>query len=138
MKFITKIITATATLALAFATAASAQSMRVNVPFSFRACGQTLPAGDYQVNMSQSQARLTFNQVDGKASCFLPVRAYNQKSGADAGSLLFSQYGNRYFLSHVNPPGANLSVATFPDRAERELAKAEPAPKSVVVRSASM
>ena len=138
MKFITKIMTATATLALAFATAASAQTMRVSVPFSFRACGQTLPAGDYQVTMSQNQARLTFNQIDGKASCFVPARSFTQKSGVDVGSLLFSQYGNRYFLSHVNPPGASLSVATFPDRAERELAKAESQPKSVEVRSASM
>ena len=112
--------------------------MRVSVPFGFRACGQALPAGEYNVDTSLLNQRISLLQLDGKAACYLSVKTYTGSGAPELGSLVFNRYSDRYFLSQVNAPGVSMGAAVFTDRAEREVAKNERGVKPVTVRASSM
>lgn len=133
MKLISKLAITSAVFALAFISTANAQSMRVNVPFGFRAGAMTLPAGMYKVEVAAATQRVTFSQVDGNGGGFLPVKSYSGKGSPDQGSLIFHQYGNSYFLARVNPFGTDRGADMFLTKAERELAKLQPSTKEVVL-----
>lgn len=137
MKLISKLTFTSAVLALAFVSVASAESMRVSVPFGFRACGQTLPAGDYRVELNLTNQRITLTQLDGKAGCYMSVKAYTGPGAPDRGTLVFNRYGDRHFLTRVNAFGVPMGAEVFTDRAERELATAEGTPKPVLILAAS-
>ena len=137
MKLISKLTLTSAVLALAFVSIASAESMRISVPFGFRACGQTLPAGEYKVELNQMNHRITFLQLDGKAGCYMNVKAYTGPGAPERGTLVFNQYGDSHFLARVNAPGVTVGAAVFIDRAERELAKAEGPAKPVLILASS-
>ncbi len=138
MKLISKLTFTSAVLALAFVSVASAESMRVSVPFGFRACGQTLPAGVYKVDLNLMNQRIALLQLDGKAGCYLPVKAYTGPGAPEHGTIVFNRYGDRHFLSRVNARGVRMGATVFTDRAERELAKVEGAAKTVQVPASSM
>lgn len=74
MKLISKLTFTSAVLALAFVSVASAESMRVSVPFGFRACGQTLPAGDYRVELNLTNQRITSPSWTAKPVATCPSR----------------------------------------------------------------
>ena len=136
MKLFSKLTFASAVVALAFVSLASAQSMRVSVPFDFRASGQSLPAGLYAIELTQRNHVVTIRQLDGKAACFLLVQSYIGPGAPDHGSAVFDRYGDRYFLSRVNAPGVPRGAAMPVDRAALELAKAAKPSTQVVVASA--
>lgn len=138
MKLISKLTFTSAVLALAFVSIASAESMRVSVPFGFRACGQALPAGVYRVELDQTSQRISLRQLDGKAACYVTVKSYTGSGSAEQGELVFNQYGDRYFLSRVDAPGVSMGATVFTDHSERELAKAEGATKTVQFPASSM
>jgi hypothetical protein len=133
MKLISKLAITSAVFALAFISTANAQTMRVNVPFGFRAGDMTLPAGIYKVEVANAVQRVTLSQMDGKVSGFLSVKSYSGKGSPEQGSLIFHQYGNSYFLARVNPFGADRGADMFVTKAERELAKLQPAAEEVVL-----
>jgi hypothetical protein len=138
MKSLSKLTVTSAVLALAFISAAAAQNMRVSVPFGFRAGEQTLPAGTYRVALSQSQQRVTMQQLGGSAACFLPVKAYSGPGTPERATLVFNQYGSSYFLTRVNAPGVAQGAELFTSRAEREIAKAQSGVKKLVVSASGM
>ncbi len=132
MKLFSKLVVTSAVIALAFISTANAQSMRIDVPFGFRAGNATLPAGTYKVDLNLTSQRVALSQLDGKASCFLTVKAFDGKGQVNNGSLVFHQYGSSYFLSKVRAVGAS-TAEMFTTRAERELAKAQPAVRPTTV-----
>jgi hypothetical protein len=132
MKFFSKFAVTSAVIALAFVSTANAQSMRVDVPFGFKAGGLSLPAGSYQVAVNREAQRISLSKLDGKVNCFLTVKSFDYSAAPQHGSLVFNQYGNSYFLSKVKSAGsggADLSIS----RAEREFAKAQPDLKPTMV-----
>jgi hypothetical protein len=131
MKLISKLAITSAVLALAFISTANAQSMRVNVPFGFHAGKLELPAGMYKVEVNQRAQRVTLNQLDGKANCFLMVKAFNVTGLEQPGSLVFNQYGSSYFLKRVKTGGIENGAELFTSRAEREYAKVKPEVKEI-------
>ena len=136
MKLISKLAVTSAVMALAFISTANAQSMRVEVPFGFKAGNLSLPAGTYKVELEQRNQRVWLNQLDGKANCFLIVKALNGSKIADRGSLVFNQYGSSYFLTRVKTAGVEGSAELFTSRAELEFAKAQPESKGTLILSA--
>ncbi len=135
MKFFAKFAISSAVIALAFISTASAQSMRVDVPFAFKAGNQTLPAGKYEVNLNQAAQRVTLSKLDGHFNCYLTVKGFNGSPATERGSLVFNQYGSSYFLSKVKSPTAG-GAELFTSRAEREYSKAQPEAKpSLVIAS---
>ena len=96
-------ITALAFLAATFISMSSAcahaQAVEFNVPFDFTVSHQVLPAGTYRVRYAAENAVLVRSQ-DGR------FNAFSTTHGADAQStggceLVFSRYGNQYFLHQV-------------------------------------
>jgi hypothetical protein len=138
MKSISKLAITSAAIALAFISTASAQSMRVSIPFGFRAGQQSLPAGTYNVALSQQNGRVTLTQLEGNAGCFLFIKAYSHSDAPEQGTLVFHQYGNSYFLSRVNTAGVTSGAELFTSRAEQELAKVETHAKKVVVSASGI
>jgi len=132
MNFISKLAVTSAVIALAFVSTANAQSMRVDVPFGFKAGDSALPAGTYKVDLNQASQRVTLSQLDGKAGCFLTVKAFDGAGAVNNGSLVFHQYGSSYFLSKVKPAGVG-AAELFTTRAEREFAKTQPESKATLI-----
>jgi hypothetical protein len=133
MKLISKLAVTSAVMALAFISTANAQSMRVEVPFGFKAGNLSLPAGTYKVELNQKIQRVLLSQLDGKASCFLLVKASNGSKIAEQGSLVFNQYGSSYFLTRVKTAGVAGSAELFTSRAELEFTSARPESKATVI-----
>ncbi len=115
-----------AVIAVAFMSTANAESVRVAVPFGFKAGAATLPPGTYQVEVSPSKQQIHVAQVNGKAGCFLTIKDFAGKATTERGSLVFNRYGSTYFLTRVNPANADAGVELYMSKAEREIAKAEP------------
>ena len=138
MNFISKLAITSAVIALAYVSTANAQSMRVSVPFGFRAAGQSLPAGTYKVEVSHQNGRVTLTQLETRARCFAPIKAYTGSGSTERSKLVFNQYGNSYFLTQVAPAGAAGAAELFTSRAERELAKVESRVNQVLVGTSGM
>jgi len=138
MQSIAKFALTSAVLALGFVSLASAQTMRVSVPFGFRACSRVLPAGDYRVELNRSNRQITLRSLDGSQGCFMPVKAFEGPGSPSDGALVFNSYGDRNFLTRVKAPGAVAGAALFADRAEQEVAKVEGNPRSVLIPASSM
>jgi hypothetical protein len=138
MKFISKLAITSAVIALAFVSTANAQSMRVSVPFGFRAGVQSLPAGTYKVELSRMHNRITMTQLEGTAGCFLPIKANGGPGMPEGGALIFNHYGNSYFLTRVNSAGVAGAAELFTSRAEREVAKTQPGTSTVVLSPSGM
>lgn len=136
MKLFSKLAIAGAVFALAFISTANAQSIRVSVPFSFQAGGQSMPAGEYRVDLNQTGTVITLGPKSGQPSCFLIVKAHTGMGMPDRASLVFNKYGESYFLSDVNILGAPSGVEVFGSHAERELARVHGTPKPVTVLAA--
>jgi hypothetical protein len=113
----------TSILAVVAAVAVHAQSLnfRVNVPFGFIVGSQTLPAGQYSVNLQADSSVVTIHCLDQKGAesvIGFPLAA----AGAQyEGNLVFHRYTNTYFLAQVwagGSYGRKLSTTRW----ERELA----------------
>jgi hypothetical protein len=88
--------------------------------------------------LRHQDGRVTLTQLDGHAGCFAPVKAYTESGLTEQSKLVFSQYGNSYFLRRVTPAGATGGAELFTSRAERELAKVETRVKQVLVGASGM
>ncbi len=138
MKLISKLAVASAVFALAFVSFANAQTMRISIPFGFSAGEKVLPAGEYRVELNRLSHRIALSHVDGTEGCYLPVKAFTGSGAPEQGSLVFNQYGDRYFLSQVNARGAGMGASVFSDRAEREIARTQARVRKVVTPASSM
>lgn len=114
-------------------TSANAQSrshfMKIVIPFEFSIKGETLPSGVYTVKRvsSEKPEMLLLSSTDG-TGVYILTRSVRARTGQSGSSLVFNQYGDRYFLSQVWEAGDNEGRQLFRSRSERatalELAKA--------------
>lgn len=125
MKNFSKLAIAGAIFAFA-SIAAQAQTLRVSVPFKFHAGSELLPAGDYQVNIDQQSRRVTITGINNKVGCFLNFKTSVLGNENAKGSLVFHAYGSAHFLQRVEPRSSE-GAEFFTSRAEREMAKMNPA-----------
>ncbi len=100
-------IIALAVLVGSMAMAAQAQSngrwIAASVPFQFNVGDKTLPAGEYtitQTNPSSDLAVLRIRAKDGSQTVLVQMNSVVGKT-ADASTLVFRRYGNRYFFSQI-------------------------------------
>ena len=112
------------TALLAVASASMAQispgDMQVDVPFSFVAAAQTMPAGHYIVrNFGDANIRIFSS---GKTGTYVPTHAA-VRSASDGSKLVFHRYGDTYFLAAVWVAGNNSGREVYRSQAERELAR---------------
>jgi hypothetical protein len=99
-----------------------------DIPFEFSAGDQKLPAGKYVVtfiNPSSDQLVLRIRSIDGHNGTVLLMHPVEGKVKDHAG-LLFSRYGDLYFLAQVWPSASSMGMEVPAFRAERKLAREQP------------
>jgi hypothetical protein len=74
---------------------------KVNVPFDFVAGGAHLPAGRYAVYHVSTKSLILIESVTGRGAAFMLVNVTTSGAGEHPNTLVFNQYGDRYFLSQV-------------------------------------
>lgn len=96
--------------------------IRANIPFGFMVGSETFPAGSYTVVRidSVSNAVVLRSADGGKTVVFVPIGVYSAKSRQED-SLVFSRYGDHYFLSEVWTIDDPLGSQLVPSNHEREV-----------------
>ena len=107
-------------------TGASAQTVRtifIHVPFEFVVGEKRLPAGDYVVRRlaHDSEKALLVRSADGKVSASVLTNTVGTRADASKAQLVFTRYGEQYFLARVWAPGANTARALPKSRIQRSL-----------------
>lgn len=127
-----------AILAPLSAHAQSNNAQTANIPFSFNVGEKTFPAGEYSVtrlNPQSDKAALAIKSTDGRLSKVVLTNPVQAAKAQEAAKLIFSRYGDQYFLSQVWTPADNTGLELPRSRAERTLArnKGQDAPERTVV-----
>src|SRR5438477_6111669 len=105
MKNLTKNMMIAAAALVVAAGAAQAQQLKAEIPFSFRAAGTTMPAGEYRVEGVRIQNTQTFkltNVDTNRAVLALPNAGNNPARTGDA-TLTFECGGSHCALVQVAP-----------------------------------
>jgi len=115
-------------LALTAQAQTSGTKLIADIPFEFSAGNQKFPAGKYVVsiiNPSSDQSVLRIRSIDGHNGTVLLMHPVEGKVKDDA-RLLFSRYGDRYFLAQVWSSANSMGMEAPAFRAERNLARERP------------
>src|SRR6266567_2316478 len=94
-------------------------ALQANVPFDFTISGKTLPAGTYTITSVSSNV-IQIRSRDGHYTVFTTTFA-DGKHAAGGGKLVFDKYGERYFLSEVLCPSAEMSLAIPTSKLEKSV-----------------
>lgn len=110
---------------VAFTSVATAQEeMVVNIPFDFVAGNTTLPAGEYYVKTDSSRhSLLLVDRQDPATSVFLPTMDVIAREAQPQSKLIFSRYGERFFLTQVWAQGNLRGRQLFKSNREKEMAQ---------------
>jgi hypothetical protein len=132
-------------LSLSLAVSANAQmpgtEIRVSIPFEFNVRGKTLPAGDYTISRitEEPSGLLLRNIHDKREHVVFETEPVQGRRIPRRDVLVFSVYGNEYFLSEVMTAGEQLGRELSPSREEkslkREWARNQVEPTTVTVAS---
>jgi hypothetical protein len=129
-------------LAFASALAVSAQNSRtlvVNIPFDFTVKGKTLPAGEYILGRASTvdTTGLMIKRRDGEASAIVLTKSVQAAENQNESRLVFSRYGEQYFLSEVWTSGDQKGRELYKTKRERaleiELAKNNASPQMIAL-----
>lgn len=97
---------------------AHAQATVFKVPFDFTVGNQVLPAGTYQVSYHATKtAILIRSQDDGRFHAF--ATTYPADPSTRDGKVVFTKYGNQYFLHEVLCSTLSMNVALPTSRLEK-------------------
>ena len=121
--FTSKIIVAFAVTALLTGVAeAQSVSMTAYVPFDFTMGKEKLEAGHYTfVLAGVGSSALTVRHLTGSGTAAAMTHAADADRSARVGRLIFSRYGDDYFLSKAFWPGYSTGRETVKSKAEREI-----------------
>lgn len=127
------VFAAAALAILAITAPAHAQNslMRADIPFSFLAGEQRLPAGSYWVALNGEFHTLDLRSLNSTTICRVRVHdslATRKSSEADRGRLSFRKYGEHLVLKGVFVPGSTEGHDLQTSRTEIELARAAALP----------
>jgi hypothetical protein len=108
------------------------------VPFEFMANDKIIPAGECVVKSADMDARiLAISNFAAKRSLLAQSSRNETKKASDRTVLVFTHYGNQYFLSEIRIEGSNQTYKLATSRAEAEL-RAQNAPASQQTLLASL
>lgn len=119
MKY-TKVIVLALTMLplLAAAQLPAREKVAAKIPFDFVVAGKVIPAGNCLIQLSPASDTLLVQNLQAKTGSFSSAH-WNREAASDSYSLVFNQYGNRYFLRGVM---ANGTIYTLPvSKLEKEL-----------------
>lgn len=117
--------------------AQSSSRQTANIPFSFNVEGKSFPAGLYSVtrlNPQSDKAVLMIKSADGKVSKVVITQPVQAGGPQESAKLIFSRYGDDYFLSQVWTPADNTGLELPKSRAEKTVARnAQGAPERMSI-----
>lgn len=114
-RIITTIFYILASLVSVSAAKAQAHAVRVVIPFDFSASGAQLPAGAYTIATDHGITSIRKNDTK-KTTYVRTVRVFDNLE--DDSKLIFSKYGDQYFLRKVLCPEAEITLEFVPSKAE--------------------
>ena len=124
-------------VSLTSAFAQSSQLLTVDLPFAFEVNNQQFPAGHYRVSVEAGHPAVLLQNVKSKQAMYTISSPMRSEKLREVGSLVFSRYNDRYFLSKIWMTGTDSGRGLPPSRTERELtrslAKSAPKPDIEVV-----
>ena len=103
----------------------AAQSLKqstliAQVPFDFMVSGKMIPAGECDIKAVDTNGLvLSVHNFDARKGAL--VSASRGEAGSNKTVLVFTHYGDRYFLSSIQIEGSNSSYKLPVSSAEREL-----------------
>ena len=97
--------------------------IRVSIPFDFTVKGKTLPAGEYEVRRINDEpiGLLIRNMHDKHDNVVFETQPKIDRSITKRDELIFTRYGDSYFLSEVVTAGEQTGEEINPSHREREL-----------------
>jgi hypothetical protein len=118
MKNLTKNMTIAAAALVVAAGVAQAQTIKADIPFSFRAGGTVMPAGEYRVNARYSNGGIRVVQLTNtdthtrRSTLAMPFQTNAPKPGSPEASLTFECGGAHCTLVQLAP--GNGQAYKFP------------------------
>ncbi len=100
--------------------------IKAEVPFPFPVGNSKLSAGSYTADMNVAQGVLRVRSADCKSTVLILSSAVQSSTEAAHAKLVFTKYGDEYFLSQVWPAGTGIGRELTKSRSEREIAAATP------------
>ena len=91
------------------------------VPFDFWLGQKLLPAGDYVISHMASGAVIIREQGDGGSAAVFLAGMASRPESQRAGLLVFSRYGNTYFLQKIWKPNQTQGFTVPLSSREKEL-----------------
>ena len=98
---------------------AQVPAIRVNVPFNFTAGDKVLPPGTYTITLASSGVVQLRNRQE-QISMGTTVLPDNRKSD-NGGELVFTRYGNQFFLHEILCDYASMNVSLPTTRTEKRV-----------------
>jgi hypothetical protein len=118
MKRITALAFLTAALISMGSARAHAQAAGFKVPFDFTVGNQVLPAGTYQVSYYAPKSAIMIRSEDGRFHAFTAIHPADP-STRDS-EVVFTKYGNQYFMHEVLCGALSMNVAVPTSRMEKQ------------------
>jgi len=123
---------------LASAQLTSSDRIVAQVPFNFILAGKVVPAGKLTVQMAAAGAKtLVVRNLDAGLSLMTTSSPAELKHAPAQCALVFTRYGNRYFISGIKLAGDRTSYRLPESKAEAEM-RAQNGPGSEEVLLASL
>ena len=101
---------------------AQTRTIKANVPFDFTVNGKTMPAGECRINIADDGQRVLLVGSGVEHAYVLPTPTRSRDASNET-TLLFRQYGDRYFLAEINLEGSTGGYELPKGKLERELAR---------------
>ena len=114
-------------------TTPSQRLMTVNVPFSFAAGDQFLPAGEYLVLTVTPERSIRIASTDGKHTAVVNTLPNYASQPSENSRLVFHRYGDEYFLTQVWTAGQNVARNPLSSNKAMEIASSGGKPETLTV-----
>ena len=96
--------------------------MTAHIPFGFHVGNSVLPAGEYTVDTEPGPGLVRLRSADSKSSVTILANAVQSLSVPRESTLIFSKYGDDYFLSRIWKAGSDTGNELRKSRRETEVA----------------
>jgi hypothetical protein len=102
------------------------QRLIAQIPFGFHVGSAMLAPGQYRVYTDGNPLVLRVTSADAKISVKTLAQTAETRTMPAAGKLVFTRYGDEFFLSEVWRPGDNVGNVVRKSKREMEVAASSP------------
>ena len=106
-----------ALISMASGARAHAQAPAFQVPFDFTVDNQVLPAGTYQVSYNTAKTAILIRSQDDRFHALNAIRSADPSTSDNV--VVFTKYGNQYFLHEVLCGAVSMHVALPASKPEK-------------------